>query len=211
MPNKLTGPYFLPHNNKIDKAFIFLHGYGSNGEDLISLAPQFEEKSTGYFSPNAPAKTNMGIGYEWFSDNNGTFIDKAGMEVSLRLLENYLADIHTKYNIPYNKMMLVGFSQGTMMSLYSAPRLKHAVAGVIGFSGRLMWNEELKGEKYHKPPIILIHGEADDVLPYDNSITAGKELEEAGFKVEVHIIPNLPHGIDENGLNFAKKWLKDKF
>lgn len=207
MDNKLTGPFLLPQNGEIEQAIIFLHGYGSNGEDLISLAPEFEMKKTGYFSPNAPAQNVMGMGYEWFSDNNYTFIDKPGMESTLKLLEDYLADIHTEYGVPYSKMVLTGFSQGTMMSLYAAPRLKEKVAGVIGFSGRLMWQEELVDTKYHKPPIILIHGEADDVVPVTDTPSAAEKLKALGFDVEFHTIPQLPHGIDGNGIGFAKKWL----
>jgi phospholipase/carboxylesterase len=208
MAKTLTGPVLLPQNEAIDKALIFLHGYGSNGDDLISLAPEFQSKHTGYFSPHAPSPTVMGMGYEWFSDNNQTFIDKSGMEKTLILLEDYLADIHEKYNVPYNKMVLVGFSQGTMMSLYAAPRLQHKIAGVIGFSGRLMWQEELEGTSYHKTPIILIHGEADDVVPVKDSPQAAEKLTKLGFDVEVHTIPYLPHGIDGKAIGFAKAWLK---
>lgn len=205
----LQGPFLLPQG-EIDKALIFLHGYGSNGEDLISLAPEFNLKKTGYFSPNAPDSTLMGMGYQWFSDNNYTFVDKPGMERTLVLLEEYLTAIHTEYNVPYENMVLVGFSQGTMMSLYAAPRMKHKIAGVIGYSGRLMWEEELKGQPFHDVPVILIHGEADDVLPFQSSLDAAEKLEALGHQVELHTIPLLPHGIDSQGLAFAKKWLKGK-
>jgi phospholipase/carboxylesterase len=209
MTSALEGPVLLPQDEKIDKALIFLHGYGSNGDDLISLAPEFQLKKAGYFSPNAPDTTIMGMGYQWFSDNNYTFVDKPGMDRTLGLLEDYLANIYTKYGVPYNKMMLVGFSQGTMMSLYAAPRLKEKIAGVIGFSGHLMWEKDL-GDSYHKVPMILIHGEADDVVPVKATEEAAKKLDKLGFKVESHTIPRLPHGIDKHGIDLAKKWLKGK-
>ena len=205
----LNGPQYIPKGAK--SAVVFLHGYGSNGEDLMSLAPVLAEAfpNTAFFAPNGPDQTVYGMGYQWFSDAGGTFDDRTGIGKSQELLASYLADdVWQAHGLKAEKTVLVGFSQGTMTSLFVAPRLADKIAGVAGFSGRLMYEDELNGDIGHRMPIALYHGEDDDVVPAADSRRAQAALAQLGFEVEAHFYPDLPHSIDMRGMNDLKTFLK---
>ncbi|MFB9570729.1 alpha/beta hydrolase, partial [Saccharopolyspora hordei] len=104
----------------------------------------------------------------------------------------------------------VGFSQGTMMSLHVAPRRADPVAGVVGFSGRLMQPEHLEAETISKPPVLLIHGDQDDVVPLESLPQAADALVAAGFETYSHISKGTGHGIAHDGLSLALSFLRDK-
>ena len=207
----LQGPTLIPKNPK--NACIILHGFGSSGEDLISLAsmlrPVFPE--TAFFAPNGPQMTPMGMGYQWFSDNNWTFKDYDGMIKTHAKLEKYIQEnIVDNLGISYTNVILFGFSQGTMMSLFSAPRFKHKIAGVLGFSGKMMWEEKLE-EPFHKPNISLIHGLQDDVVPHEQSSRSEQALKELGFNVSLTKESGIAHHIGKQGLNIAIEFMKENF
>lgn len=208
----LEGPYYTPKDGRVDSVVVMLHGFGSNGDDLIDLAPMLAENlpHTAFYSPNGPEVTNMGVGYQWFGDNDFTFINREGIGQAKDAIESYLELLSKKHNVPYEKIVLLGFSQGTMTALFTAPRLSARLAGVIGFSGRLMWSDELKteGAHFHKMPMMLSHGEEDDVVPAVSSIEAKEKLQQLGFDVEVHLHSGLAHGIDMRGIQDARAFLK---
>ena len=207
----LTGPVLIPKNDAVTSAVVFLHGYGSNGDDLIGLAPYMAHAlpNTAFFSPNAPQPTNMGMGYQWFDDNNYTFIDRNGIGEAKELIEDYITnEIVKEYGIPFENVAIVSFSQGTMTSLFAAPRFKKKLAGIVAYSGKILWQEELAGTEYHKLPITIIHGEADDIVPYEESVKSYKELKELGFNdISLHTIEGLSHGIDEEAMALAERFL----
>lgn len=189
---------------------VLLHGYGSNGQDLISLAPYWAPAAPDaiFISPDAPFPCELGVGYQWFSLGRSLeqewepvkayddFLE--GAEEAHQILDNYLDKLLETYGLPADKMMLVGFSQGTMMSLYTGLRRKEVLAGILGYSGALIGLDSV--DNGNKPPIQLIHGENDSVVPVSAYHKAAEELRAKGYNVSGHTSPNLEHSIDEKGI-----------
>lgn len=211
--SKLQGPSYAPRGN-VRRAVVFLHGYGSDGQDLISLAPYLAKDmpDTAFFAPNGPQPTAMGMGYQWFSDAGGTFLDKPGIDKAVDLLQDYLEEeVYGPHGLTPDRVALVGFSMGTMTALHVAPRMIGGCKCVVGFSGKMVFADELNNiEREAKMPILLIHGMDDDVVPYKASEEAHKALKEHGFDVQLELIENLPHSIDETGINRCVEFLKDQ-
>ncbi len=190
---------------------ILLHGLGSNGQDLISLAPYFTRglQNAVFVSPDAPFACDMvppgyPNSYQWFSLQDRD-PDKmlSGVEIAAPILQQFITEQIKKYGVSAGKTALVGFSQGTMMSLYAAPRYPEKLAGVLGYSGAMIAEP---GDR--KMPIRLIHGEADDVVPVQAYTHARSILESAGFEMSGHTTPGLPHSIDEVGIQSGADFLK---
>jgi len=201
-----------PQSGTSKSVVVFLHGYGSNAEDLISLAPYFAPllPDTLFISPNAPEPCELGpYGFQWFSllDRSAAAMD-AGIAQAAPQLEQLLNDIVAEYAVPLSRMALVGFSQGTMMALHVAPRLPTPVAAVVGFSGRLLQAERLAVEVKSRPSVLLVHGTADEMVPYSSLAEALTTLETCGFTVETETCRGLGHGIDESGLQHAQNFLR---
>jgi phospholipase/carboxylesterase len=193
-------------------AVVFLHGYGSNGDDLMGLAPLMAPPlpHIAFFGPNAPRPTVFGMGYQWFSDAGGTFDDRTGIAEATTLLEDYLTTtVWGTHGISPQKTVLVGFSQGTMTALFAAPRLKQKIAGVVGFSGRLMYAQELADGSGHRLPVLLAHGTDDDVVPATDSQRAQEALTALGFAVQTAFYPDLPHSIDMRGISDALRFIQE--
>lgn len=205
---------FSTGSDKPKKMVIFLHGYGADGKDLISIAPMWADElpDTVFYAPNAPEPCEMSpTGFQWFGlmDRSENAM-KAGSKKASSVLQSYLdGKIHNS-GLKMSDIAIVGFSQGTMMALYTLPRMDQPCAGVLGYSGRLVDAEGLKEEQKSHFPICAIHGTADDIVPFDSlkAIETGFQ----GQDVKTHSRPNLGHGIDEEGLriglNFLKKILK---
>lgn len=212
----LDGPYYEPANGeKPKKLIVFLHGYGADGHDLISLAPFFAEAfpDAAFVSPNAPYPCEMSpFGRQWFSLLDRTpSVLLAGIQSAHPILNHFLDDMLGRFELEANNMALIGFSQGTMMSLYTAPRRSQALAGVVGYSGILRGEELLQQDIRSKPPVCLIHGDADEVVPYAGLAISQGALEAAGVSVEAHTRPRLGHSIDEEGIQIALAFLKKAF
>ena len=191
---------------------IFLHGLGANGQDLLGLAYEFKTAlpDTVFVSPDAPFHCDMApMGYQWFSLQEWTpeAILK-GVQDAAPILMDFIDSQSRKYNIPHDKIALVGFSQGTMMSLYAGPRLQQQIAGIVGYSGAFIEEEGTDMAALRKPPVLLIHGMADMVVPVSAYYHAKDKLENAGFKVEGGVTPMLPHSIDMRGIQDARNFLK---
>jgi phospholipase/carboxylesterase len=214
---------FYEHGNaKNPKQIIFLlHGLGSNGQDLISLAPLWQSSVPDalFISPDAPfACDMMPPGYpnsfQWFSlQNRDRAVVGQGIKTAFPILQHFMQQQCLRLNVPLNKTALVGFSQGTMMSLYTAPRLNETIAGVLGYSGALFGEDALiqDPDEFVKPPVHLIHGEADDVVPVDRYTHARDSLQAAGFTVTGHTTPGLTHSIDEKGIKSGGDFLAKVF
>jgi phospholipase/carboxylesterase len=190
---------------------ILLHGLGSNGQDLISLAPYFAKSlpDTIFLSPDAPFPCDMApFGHQWFSlhDRDPAKI-LAGVKAAHPILAAYIEAQMTAYDLPASKIALVGFSQGTMMSLYTAPRFKGALAGVLGYSGALVGAEGLGEKDIHKLPTQLIHGTADDVVPFSQMEVAEKTLQGHDFPVTTCACHGLGHSIDGDGIDSGAAFL----
>lgn len=211
---------YYTHGPSVDtqRIVILLHGVGSNGQDLIQLAPMLNQKpGTLYISPDAPFMCDMvppgyPESFQWFSlQNRDPHVMLQEIKVSQPILNNFIDDTLRKYEVSPGKVALVGFSQGTMMSLYTAPRYSEKLAGVLGYSGALIGEAELEESHLSKIPIHLIHGEADDVVPVDAYSHARACLEKAGFDVSGNTTPGLPHSIDEQGIQSGGEFLTKIF
>lgn len=196
---------------------IFLHGYGANAQDLLGLADPLAPHmpNTVFVAPDAPEQcAGSPMGYQWFPipwiDGSSEEDAAAGMERAIADLNSYLDKVMTDEGIAADKTILFGFSQGTMMALHVAPRRADAVAGVVGFSGRLLSPETLEDEVVVKPPVLLVHGDQDDVVPPASLSEAGDALAAAGFEVFAHVMKGTAHGIAPDGLSVAAAFMRDK-
>ena len=212
---ELHGPEQQAVSGKAGKLVVFLHGYGSNGDDLISLAPYWARllPDAAFVSPNAPFPCEMAPGgYQWFSlENRDPQAKLAGVKIAAPILDAYLDQQLTRFGLAEKDLALVGFSQGRMMSLYVAPRRKSAIAGVVGYSGALIGGQLLADEVQAKPPVLLVHGTADQMVPFDAMGMAATGLKSVGIDVVTEARPGLPHSIDEIGLQKGGAFLRHHF
>lgn len=199
-----------------DSAVILLHGLGSNGRDLVSLAPLWAESLPGtvFLSPDAPQPCDMvppgyPDSFQWFSlQSRDPSLMLEGVQKAAPALWNFMDEQMERFALPASKLALAGFSQGTMTGLYAAPRYKDKIAGVLGYSGALIGAEGLDGANVHKTPVHLIHGEHDDVVPVLACHAARAGLEQHGFPVSGHTTPFLTHSIDQHGIESGGAFLK---
>jgi phospholipase/carboxylesterase len=197
-----------------DSLVIFLHGYGADGNDLLGLADPLAEHlpNTMFMSPDAPNSCKMNpMGYEWFPipRMDGSTQEQAdtGRDAAVVVLNAFLDDVAKETGIPAEKTFLLGFSQGCMMSLHVAPRRAEAFGGVIGMSGMLIEPEKLATEAIQKPPILLVHGDQDDVVPFAEMEKAANALTAAEFEVYALVSKGTAHGIGADGLGAALQFI----
>lgn len=211
----LEGPFIPAQSGNTRSLVIFLHGYGADGNDLITLGAQLaqEMQDTAFVSPNAPHPLEGAFGgRQWFPitfRNSEEFWE--GAEDAKPYLEDFITNISEGQSIPFEKIALVGFSQGTMMALHVGLRLEKKLAGIVGFSGLLPKSERQKegvGTYISPCPVLLVHGDADEVVPVDATHIAEKQLKQNKIEVNKIIRPNLGHGIDPQGLGAAAAFLK---
>ncbi len=194
---------------------VLLHGVGADGADLISLsqtlAPALPHAR--FVAPNGPAACDMApVGYQWFSlSDRRPDAMLNGVKAAAPLVDAFIDEELERLGLDDRKLALLGFSQGTMMSLYVAPRRARAMAGVLGFSGALIGGETLAEEASSKPPTLLIHGDADPVVPVQALHAAVAGLQAAGIPVQWSVRPNLPHGIDPEGIAAGAAFLSKAF
>lgn len=204
-------------SGKTGSVVVFLHGYGADGTDLLGLADPLAPHmpDTVFVAPDAPERcTNNPFGYQWFPipwlDGSSEEAASASRHVSSGKLNAFLDRLLEEEGIASPQLVLFGFSQGTMMSLHVAPRRPEGVAGIVGFSGRLLEPEKLAGEALSKPPVLLVHGDADDIVPIASLREAGDALTRAGFETYAHVMKGTAHGIAPDGLSVALAFMRDK-
>ncbi|MCL3883622.1 alpha/beta fold hydrolase [Marivita sp. GX14005] len=199
-------------------AVVFLHGYGANGADLLGLADPLAEHlpDTLFVAPDAPeACAGAPFGFQWFPipwiDNSSEEEAMAGMARAVDDLNAFLDALMVDEDLLPEQVVLFGFSQGTMMALHVAPRREDPVAGVVAFSGRLLAPELLADEVVSRMPVLLVHGDQDDVVPPQSLPEAAEALQEAGWQdVFAHIMKGTGHGIAPDGLSVALAFMRDK-
>jgi len=209
----ISGPRLPPAAGREARSLVvLLHGWGADGDDLITMAPHWGQlmRDTAFVSPHAPFPCDMGYGRQWFSlaDRTPAMLVarlKAVVPVVNAFIEAELAAL----GFGPERLALIGFSQGTMVSLYLAPRRAPACAAVLGYSGALLGGETLSAETKARPPVMLVHGEADPMVPSASMSQAKESLEAVGFKVESHLRPGLGHGIDPEGLALGGRFLAE--
>jgi phospholipase/carboxylesterase len=205
---QLDGPRRAPTNGQAaDSLVIFLHGYGSNGEDLIGLSPYWDKllPGTAFVSPNAPEEIpGMGGAFQWFplSTMDPSVVARSA-RAAAPVLSAFITAEMARHNVGPQRTVLVGFSQGTMMALEVGLAWPTAFAGIIGFSGALVGFDGAKS----KPPVLLIHGDQDDRVPHAASVGAVAALKAAGLDARLHTSPRLAHSIAMDGLQAAAGFL----
>lgn len=207
-----------PVSGETRSAVIFLHGYGANGADLLGLADPLGEHmpDTLFVAPDAPeACAGVPFGFQWFPipwiDGSSEEESEAGLVRASEDLNAFLDGVMVDEDLLPEQVMLLGFSQGTMMSLHVAPRREDPVAGICAFSGRLMQPELLADELLCRPPVLLIHGDQDDVVPVQSLPQAAEALQEAGWdEVFAHIMRGTAHGIAPDGLSVALAFMRER-
>ncbi len=205
----LTGPSFVSDN--MTQAVILCHGYGSNGDDLMGLVPYLKQflPETGFFCPNGPTPM-MYNGFEWFSLSDYTtapeFVSTDYLDTLVgrcaepaQLLSNYVESIKNTYRLKDKNIILMGFSQGGLLALYTGLTLPYGIGGLIGCSAvPIVFEKALPAEKITKTlPVLLTHGDADTVVPPYGMDLNARQLEKVGIRPRTFLSSGLGHGIDD--------------
>lgn len=209
----LQGPSRPPRSGGKPKSLVvLLHGLGADGNDLISLAPYWAPllPDTEFVAPHAPFPCDMApYGYQWFSFQERTpAAVLAGVRAAAPFLDTFLDEALAARGLDESRLALVGFSQGTMMSLHVGLRRAKPVAGILGYSGRLIGDETLSEELRSKPPVLLMHGTADEIVPFESLALAEASLKRLGVPVTTVKRPGLGHSIDEIELAQGGEFLR---
>lgn len=211
----LTGPSVAAASGTTKQLVILCHGYGSDGNDLIALAPHWAQllPDADFIAPNAPQRCDGNpMGYQWFPITRLDPTEIAlGVARAAPLLEQFIEEQLQRRGLDGGKLALVGFSQGTMMSLHVGLRRRVGPACIVGYSGALAVPEMLAGEVTCRPPVMMIHGDADDMLPVSRMHQAVQALGAAEVPVQWHVSPGLGHGIDQVGLELGGRFIADAF
>lgn len=212
----LDGPRQAPASGGAAKQLIvLLHGLGADGDDLIGLAPYLAQAlpDAAFAAPNAPFPCDRApMGFQWFSlDVRDAQQLYWGAEGSRGPIDRFLDAELARHGLGAEALALVGFSQGTMMAIHTALRRPEPVAGIVGFSGLLVAPDRLAGEIASRPPVLLVHGEADPVVPFAALAASAKGLADLEVPVQSLPRPDLGHSIDEAGLRAAVDFLAERF
>ncbi|MGD2002128.1 MAG: alpha/beta fold hydrolase [Paracoccaceae bacterium] len=218
MTRVLTAGRKEPQSGDTRSAVVFLHGYGANGADLLGLADPLADHlpDTLFIAPDAPENcAGSPFGYQWFPipwiDGSSEEESSRGMQQAIEDLNAFLDALMVDEDLLPEQVCLFGFSQGTMMSLHVAPRREDPVAGIVAFSGRLLEPELLADEVQSRMPILLVHGDQDDVVPVQSLPQAAEALQNAGFSdVYAHVMKGTAHGIAPDGLSVALAFIRDQ-
>jgi phospholipase/carboxylesterase len=190
---------------------LLLHGYGSNGADLISLAHHWQAALPYalFLAPNAPLRLSMGGGHQWWPLTSSAPSALAeGAARAAPAIDAFIDRKLRQYALTDAQLAIVGFSQGTMMALHVGLRRGQQIAGIVGYSGMLTGAQEIKHSEITKPPVLLVHGSADAIVPVAATHTAKADLERLGIDVTVHISPGLGHSVDPVGLKLGGEFLR---
>ncbi len=216
----LDGPRLEPPSGTAKRLVVFLHGYGADGKDLIDIGKAWQGllPDTAFVSPHAPERCSQApTGRQWFplfsraQNERWDGVNKAGP-----ILDQFLDAELARRKLPPTALALVGFSQGTMMALHVGLRRAVPPAAIVGYSGIFVLPDKAKaeavsGEIKGKPPVLLIHGDQDDLIPVQALMQGSQDLASLGVPVEWHVSSGIGHGIDQEGLRHGGMFLARRF
>ncbi|HEY2531349.1 MAG TPA: prolyl oligopeptidase family serine peptidase [Xanthobacteraceae bacterium] len=212
----LGGPRLAPRTGAARQLIVFLHGYGADGNDLIDIGRAWQQylPQAAFVSPHAPEPCGQApVGRQWFPltfrDPNERWL---GVNKAAPTLQRYLENELARHALPASALALVGFSQGTMMALHVGLRRAVPPLAIVGYSGLLVVPPEtdpeaLSAEIKSRPPVLLVHGDRDDLIPPQSLFLAAQGLAEFGVPVEWHLSAGIGHGIDAEGLRHGGEFL----
>jgi phospholipase/carboxylesterase len=216
MAAELDGPRLAPASGPARQLVVFLHGYGADGNDLIEIGRAWQQflPHAAFVSPHAPEPCGHApVGRQWFAltfrDPNERWV---GANKAEPILERFLDAELTRHKLPPSALALVGFSQGTMMALHVGLRRTVAPAAIVGYSGLLVTPpdgdiEKMAAEIKSRPPVLLVHGDRDDLIPAQALFQSVQALAALGISAEWHLSPGIGHGIDAEGLRHGGEFL----
>jgi phospholipase/carboxylesterase len=216
----IDGPRIAPRSGAAKQLVVLLHGFGADGKDLIEIGRQWQRilPQASFVAPNAPERVPMSpAARQWFALNLRDAGERwKGVTHARPTLDAFLDAELARHGLPPSALALVGFSQGTMMALHSGLRRSPGPATIVGYSGLLVLEpgkdpESLGTEARSKPPILLVHGEADDLIPASALFESAETLAKAGIPCEWHLSLGLGHGIDGTGLRHGGEFIAAAF
>jgi len=226
MAEPITGPRLDAKSGQPRQLVVFLHGYGADGKDLIEIGRQWRAllPDAAFVAPNAPEPCAMApMGRQWFGlsnrrpdDPKGADDRWAGVVKARPGLDAFLDAELARLGLDDSRMALVGFSQGTMMALHAGLRRRRAPAAILGYSGVLVGPEHLaeasaRDARGAPPPILLVHGDQDQVIPLEALFISSEDLAKAGLPNQWHLSMGVGHGIDASGLRHGGLFLAKGF
>lgn len=212
-PKTLNGPMIEPKSGEVRQLVVLLHGYGSDGNDLIGLAPFWRDHMPDalFIAPNAPERCDINpAGFQWFPlDVDKELSRLEGAPGARAALDLFLETLWKETGLGPAQTILLGFSQGAMMALDVGLRLKTQPIAILSFSGALIGPDDIAREIGSRPPVCLVHGGADPVVPVVSSEMAAEQLQNLGVRVAKQIEPGVGHTITPEGLGFALAFLRE--
>jgi phospholipase/carboxylesterase len=212
---ELDGPRWGPASKATPRQLVVLcHGLGADGHDLIDLAPTWSHAlpEALFVSVDAPFPHESGFGRQWWSvEDRSAAVMEAGVRRAAGFLDAFIDAELARLGLPAEAYALMGFSQGAMTVLFTGLRRPAAPRAILALSGALVAPESLTAELANRAPVLLVHGEADDVVPVHRSRDAEAALRAANVPVEAAYVPRLGHGIDDTGLSMGALALQRAF
>lgn len=220
MAAELDGPRLAPKSGAAQQLVVFLHGYGADGNDLIEIGRAWQQylPHAAFVSPHAPEPCGQApVGRQWFPltfrDPNERWV---GVNKAAPILERFIDAELARHSLPPSALALVGFSQGTMMALHVGLRRAAAPAAIVGYSGMLVAPEDVDPDIFvaeikARPPVLLIHGDQDDLIPVQAVFHAAQGLAALDIPAEWHISHGIGHGIDQEGVRQGGEFLARQF
>ncbi len=220
MAAELDGPRLAPRSGRARQLVVFLHGYGADGNDLIEIGRAWQPllPDAAFVSPHAPEPCGQApVGRQWFAltfrDPNERWI---GVRQARPTLERFIAGELRRLELAPSALALVGFSQGTMMALHVGLRSAAPPAAIVGYSGLLVAPPDgdldaFAAEISARPPVLLVHGEDDDLIPAQALFQAAQGLAALDVPVQWHLSAGIGHGIDPEGLRHGGEFLAHNF
>lgn len=217
---ELDGPRLEPRGGQAKRLVVFVHGYGADGNDLIDLGRAWQQilPDTAFVSPHAPEPCGQApVGRQWFAltfrDPNERWV---GVQKAAPILDHFIDKELARRQLPPSALALVGFSQGTMLSLHVGLRRAVAPAAIVGYSGMFVLPNDpdpdaLAKDIRARPPVLLVHGDRDDLIPVQALFHASMALSALDIPVEWHLSQGIGHGIDGEGLRHGGEFLARRF